>query len=157
MNRSACLAHQRSGERVDHPGRHALDSAAAGWTELANAGDAVVAVESVLLVDDDAWVRRSLARVLETAGLVVLNAQGGEALSLLSDPELPVDLLVLDIMMPGLSGLTVARRASSLRPDMGILFISGRVILPEGDPHPEVTGPLAFSENPSKLTCSSKR
>lgn len=81
----------------------------------------------------------------------------GEALSLLSDPELSVDLLVLDIMMPGLSGLTVARRASSLRPDMGILFISGRVILPEGDPHPEVTGPLAFSENPSKLTCSSKR
>ena len=77
MNRSACLAHQRSGERVDHPGRHALDSAAAGWTELANAGDAVVAVESVLLVDDDAWVRRSLARVLETAGLVVLTAQGG--------------------------------------------------------------------------------
>ena len=81
--------------------------------------------------------------------MAVLTAPGPvEALELLSDPEVSVDLLVLDIMMPGLSGLTVAHRASSLRPAMSILFISGLVILPKSDPHPEVTGPTRFLRKP---------
>ena len=149
MTQRGSAVRQLSGERFDHAVRQALDSTAVEWVESLDVEDAADVVKSVLLVDDDLWVLRSLSRALETTGLRVLTAPGSEeAMALLSDPEVRVDLLVLDVMMPGLSGLTVAPRASSLRPGMGILFISGRVILPEGDPHPEVTGPTRFLRKP---------
>ena len=63
---------------------------------------------TVLLVDDNEFVLRPLARYLSEVGFIVLQARDGEeALCQINDQ---VDLVVLDIMMPGLSGLEVLKR-----------------------------------------------
>jgi len=63
----------------------------------------------VLLVDDDALVRRTLTTMLESSDYCVLAcADGTEALALIERAS--VDLAILDVMMPGLSGLEVCRR-----------------------------------------------
>lgn len=67
-----------------------------------------VAGGTVLVVDDDASIRRVLAKTLERAGHTVLLAAGGhQALSLLRSHALDIDLVVLDVIMPDLSGWTV--------------------------------------------------
>ena len=76
----------------------------------------------VLVVDDNPVVR-SLARyALESAGITVHDAaDGAEALTLLASGQADVDCVVLDIMMPGLSGhdvLTALREAKRGRPDV---------------------------------------
>ncbi len=64
---------------------------------------------TILVVDDEEHVRKLLQRILEDAGYDVLTAGSGEeALNILSQQkEHSPDLLILDIMMPGLSGLEV--------------------------------------------------
>jgi two-component system, cell cycle sensor histidine kinase and response regulator CckA len=82
--------------------------------------------ETVLLVEDDAAVRRVATRILQSLGYQVLEAAGGrDALVPLADPGVHVDLLLTDVVMPGMSGRTVAERALQLRPQLKILFASG--------------------------------
>jgi CheY-like chemotaxis protein len=58
----------------------------------------------LLLVDDDGELRESLAELFEDEGYVTaLAANGGEALDLLRAPDLP-DLIIVDLMMPGMNG-----------------------------------------------------
>jgi CheY-like chemotaxis protein len=78
---------------------------------------------SAIVVDDEPQVRRLLARMLGELGFsVTVAACGAEALSLLVDPT---DLVVLDMRLPDLSGLDVARLVRQRWPDVPILFISG--------------------------------
>lgn len=80
--------------------------------------------ERVLLVDDDDDVRSTVCQMLSDASYRVTSASSGtEAMDLMRD-DVP-DVLVLDIAMPGVSGLTVARDARQKTPDLPILFISG--------------------------------
>jgi CheY-like chemotaxis protein len=90
----------------------------------------------VLVVDDDPDVRDLLISVLEEHGItVVAAAAGGEALRILgADPS--IDLLLTDVMMPGITGITLAERAAALRPDLKIIFASA---YPGAGPPP---GPL---------------
>lgn len=83
--------------------------------------------ELVLVVEDDDGIRRLLRRTLEDAGYTVIDASNGSAaLELLAgDPTTPVDLLVTDVVMPGLSGTETADRAAELRPGLRVLFMSG--------------------------------
>ena len=105
--------------------------------------------ETILIVEDDPQVEAVLSRLLETTGLRVLTEpEPKEAIALISDPEVRVDLIVLDVTLRGLSGFTVARRVSSLRPGMKILYISGTTILPQEDPHPELSGVVRFLRKP---------
>ena len=105
--------------------------------------------KTVLIVEDDAEVAQVLARLLETTGLRVLTAtEPKDAIALCSDPEVTIDLIVLDIMLPGLSGFTVAEKMSSLRPGIGILYVSGTVILPQDKPHPGLSGAVRFLAKP---------
>jgi CheY-like chemotaxis protein len=78
----------------------------------------------VLVVEDDPDVREVLTLGLEHEGMTVIDAAtGGEALRILGgDPTIAI--LVTDIMMPGITGITLAERAAALRPDLKILFIS---------------------------------
>ena len=79
----------------------------------------------VLIVDDDDAVRATTADVLNRVGYTVLQASGGkEALDLL-DAEGTIDVLLTDVVMPGMSGTTLARRVRVSRPQMPIVFISG--------------------------------
>ncbi len=80
---------------------------------------------AILLVDDDAAVRAVTPTILEDLGYRVRDASGGaEALALLAAGE-PVDLLLLDLAMPGMNGAEVARRAREIRPALPALFITG--------------------------------
>jgi len=82
--------------------------------------------ESVLIAEDDAAVRRVAERILDSAGYRVVSAGGGsEALELLDDPNVPYDLLLADVVMPGMRGDDRARRAVAMRPGLHVLFMSG--------------------------------
>ncbi len=80
----------------------------------------------VLVVEDEASVLRLVRRVLESEGMVVLSAQGAEEALLLSSQHGGViDLLLTDVVMPGLNGLELAQRVMAERPQMHVLFMSG--------------------------------
>jgi CheY-like chemotaxis protein len=81
----------------------------------------------VLLVDDEEMVRETLAAGLEGAGLAVLvAASGAEAVALLDAGE-PVDLLVTDLSMPGMDGMTLIRHARVRRKGLPVLVLTGFV------------------------------
>jgi two-component system, cell cycle sensor histidine kinase and response regulator CckA len=81
---------------------------------------------TVLLVEDSDVVRDVVANMLEGGGLTVLQASGGEeALALARRGEAPIDLLLTDIVMPGMSGVELADRMERERPDVRILFMTG--------------------------------
>lgn len=80
----------------------------------------------VLLVEDEAPVRAFAARALRLRGYSVIEAETGEeALELLEDAELNVDIFVTDVVMPGMDGPTWVRKAQEARPDVRVIFVSG--------------------------------
>jgi two-component system response regulator MprA len=81
--------------------------------------------ERVLIVEDDAPVRRMLERSLGAEGFEVRSAaDGGAALALVEDSA--PDLVVLDVAMPGLSGLEVCRRLREKGLTGGVLMLTAR-------------------------------
>ena len=79
---------------------------------------------AILLVEDDESMRAFLTRSLTRVGHEVLSVSDGfEALPFIVDGEF--DLLVTDIVMPGMDGLELARRSSPQIPDMKVIFITG--------------------------------
>jgi len=82
--------------------------------------------ETILLVDDEETVRRFSSRVLEKHGFTVLTASGGpDALAVAEQHGRPLDLLLTDVMMPGMNGRELAESLLALRPSLRVLFISG--------------------------------
>jgi PAS domain S-box-containing protein len=82
--------------------------------------------ETVLLIEDDADVRRVVERGLGRYGYRVIVASGGEqALQLLREGAAAVDVLVSDVVMPEINGIRVAREARLLRPELPIILVSG--------------------------------
>ena len=81
---------------------------------------------TILLVEDDPVVRHVVRLLLELDGDSVLEAKDGDdALSILERYQGAVDLLLTDVMMPGLSGAEVCHRVREGRPGLPTLFISG--------------------------------
>lgn len=82
-------------------------------------------LESVLLVEDEATVREVARRILTKGGYQVIAAGSGEeALALLAKGP-PVDLLLTDVVMPGTSGVELARQALLSHPGLRVLYMSG--------------------------------
>jgi two-component system cell cycle sensor histidine kinase/response regulator CckA len=82
--------------------------------------------ETVLLVEDEEIVRTLVQEMLEDDGYVVLAAAGGgEALELARAYEGQIDVLLTDVVMPGLSGQQLAGQLVDERPDVRVLFASG--------------------------------
>ncbi len=80
----------------------------------------------VMVVEDEASVLRLVRRVLESASMVVLSAQDAEEALLLSAQHAgPIDLLLTDVLMPGVNGIDLAQRLLAERPQMRVLFMSG--------------------------------
>lgn len=78
---------------------------------------------AVLVVDDDAAIRRSLERGLRLSGFAVRTAADGpEALAAIEDT--PPDVLVLDVSMPGMSGIEVCTRLRDAGRDLPVLMLS---------------------------------
>jgi PAS domain S-box-containing protein len=81
---------------------------------------------TVLVVEDEERVRRLTCRILESCGFGVVEAADGQtALDLLHGGETPVDALVSDVVMPGMSGPDLVARARRQRPDLPVLLLSG--------------------------------
>jgi two-component system cell cycle sensor histidine kinase/response regulator CckA len=80
---------------------------------------------TVLLVEDEPMVRSVAERALTRHGYTVITADNGEdALEIIAKNE-PIDLLISDVVMPGMDGPTMVREARQSRPDLKILFMSG--------------------------------
>ena len=78
----------------------------------------------ILLAEDDGSMRDFLARALRKAGHQVVDVGDGlEAMSTLT--EEPMDLLLADVVMPGLDGIELARRAAKEQPGLKVMFITG--------------------------------
>jgi two-component system, cell cycle sensor histidine kinase and response regulator CckA len=84
------------------------------------------ALETVLLVDDQDDVRSLLAEVLRLGAYRVLEAKNGvQALTLAETHAAPIDLLVTDIVMPGISGVQLADALRTQNANLKVLFMSG--------------------------------
>jgi len=81
---------------------------------------------TVLIVEDESAVLLAAARILTGHGYKVrMRTDAADALQVLGDDATPVDILVTDVVMPGLSGVDLARKAHELRPKLPVLFMSG--------------------------------
>jgi two-component system cell cycle sensor histidine kinase/response regulator CckA len=106
----------------------------------------------VLLVEDEAPVRAFASRALQLRGFTVLEAESAEdALEILEDAALHVDVFVTDVVMPGIDGPGWVRRALTTRPEARVVFMSGYAEETFGDrqaciPH-SVFLPKPFSLN----------
>jgi PAS domain S-box-containing protein len=82
--------------------------------------------ETILLVEDDELVLDMQRRVLTRCGYrVIATLSPEEAVELCGEGELRVDLLVTDVVMPGMNGRELARRVVELQPDVRVLYVSG--------------------------------
>jgi signal transduction histidine kinase/ActR/RegA family two-component response regulator len=91
-----------------------------GQNELRSA-----ARERVLVCDDNVELRGLMSTMLATLGFdVTVSLSGAQALATIESSE-PFDLLVTDVIMPGMRGPELASRASELLPDLKVLFVSG--------------------------------
>ncbi len=82
--------------------------------------------ETVLLVEDEDAVRTLVLAILKQKGYAVLTARnGGEALLVCERHSGSIDLMLTDVVMPGMGGKDLARRLAPLRPEMKTLYMSG--------------------------------
>jgi CheY-like chemotaxis protein len=82
--------------------------------------------ETILIVEDDPSTRKVTQRVLAKAGYSILEAPNGEeALDLLANNPGGIDLVLTDLMMPGISGIDLAARLAELKPDLPVIMMSG--------------------------------
>jgi CheY-like chemotaxis protein len=82
--------------------------------------------ETILLVDDEPLVRESTRRMLSSLGYSVITAKNSEeALAIANERLDSIDLVISDVIMPGMNGLELARELSRRRPLVKVLFVSG--------------------------------
>jgi CheY-like chemotaxis protein len=101
--------------------------------------------KTILVVEDDREVRDLAVVVLEAEGYRVLVAESGDDAHrlLLADPDLPIDLLFTDVVMPGrLDGIDLANVARSLRPGLAVLFATGFANLVRPGRDRDLRGPV---------------
>ncbi len=78
---------------------------------------------TILVVDDDAEMREVLRRVLASFGSVLEASNGKDGLRLVSDGK--PDLMLLDVVMPGMDGLEVLKAARALAPGLPVVMLTG--------------------------------
>jgi PAS domain S-box-containing protein len=82
--------------------------------------------ETILLVEDEDLVRDMAVESLEQYGYAVISAANGEeGLRLCRDFEGRIDLVITDVVMPGMSGRELAEHIAALRPETSVLYMSG--------------------------------
>jgi len=83
-------------------------------------------LETILLVEDEAFVRKAAAEVLESAGYrLMIAGSPAEALELCRESCETVDLILADVVMPGMSGHELAAKFEKLCPRSRVLLMSG--------------------------------
>jgi two-component system cell cycle sensor histidine kinase/response regulator CckA len=86
----------------------------------------VTGQDTILLVEDEEAVRSFAARALRMRGYHVLEAGGGEeALEIVRDPSIQIDLVITDVVMPNMDGPTLVRHVKEMKPGLAVIFMSG--------------------------------
>jgi len=107
--------------------------------------------QTLLIVEDDEDVRRAVAEHLPSLGYQVLTAHPSEAMDLVRQRAGTIDLLITDVVMPGMSGPELAENARAEQPGMAVLFMSGYI----DDPvtrHGVVESKAPFLQKPFTLS-----
>jgi len=82
--------------------------------------------ETILIVEDESALRELARELLEANGYKVIEADRGEkAIQLVEHSHTPIDLLLTDVVMPGIGGKQLAKRLVELRPGLHVLYMSG--------------------------------
>ena len=112
--------------------------------------------ETLLLAEDEAGIRAMTRVYLESMGYKVLEAENGsEALRISREYKETIDLLITDIVMPGMRGDDLVRIMQKERPDMAAVFISGYADLGKLEADiPFVEKPFAFPELGARVRSS---
>ena len=113
--------------------------------------------ETVLLVEDEESVRELVRITLSSRGYKVLEAENGECgLQISEDYKEPIDILITDVVMPGIGGRDLAKKLLALRPTVSVLYLSGYTedaVIDQGAPSPAV----AFLQKPFTLQNLAKK
>ena len=81
---------------------------------------------TVLLVEDEPSVRQSIRRMLERFGYAIVEATDGESgIAVAAQHGRDIDIVLTDLMMPGMNGRTFADKLTALREDLPVIFMSG--------------------------------
>jgi len=83
------------------------------------------ASETVLLVEDEESVRQLVRELLEAQGYKILEAEDGEKALRIADTHPDIDLLITDVVMPGMSGRELSARLCASHPHTKLLYLSG--------------------------------
>jgi len=82
--------------------------------------------KTILLVEDERALRRLTHKMLLDMGLAVLEAENAaQAIEIAERTQSPIDVLLTDVVMPGMSGWTLAETLTAMRPEMKVLYMSG--------------------------------
>lgn len=104
---------------------------------------------TILVVDDEPAIRSLIRHALAPQGYTILLASGGrEALQLCTAHQGPIQLLLTDLLMPGMNGLELALKVQAIRPQTRILYLSESSVVGGAfadEPH------LAFLPKPFSL------
>jgi PAS domain S-box-containing protein len=88
--------------------------------------DALCGIETVLLVEDNPSLRTLTCEFLQKLGYTILEAADGEeAITRVQQYNRPIDLLLTDVVMPGMNGREMATRIRDRRPGLKVLYVSG--------------------------------
>lgn len=113
----------------------------------------------ILVVDDEPEIRKLVGAVISHAGYTALTADSGEhALTLVKKQKNPLELLITDVVQPGMSGPMLADRLTALQPDLKVLYISGydsthvvqKYVVEKG--HALLTKPFTIEELRAKVS-----
>jgi PAS domain S-box-containing protein len=107
---------------------------------------------TILVVDDDDAFRRGVHRILTRVGYNLLEARGGaEAVELHAKSSTGVDLLLTDLVMPGMSGEELANALRARQPSLKVIYMTGyaskALAAPAGEEGPASILPKPFREN----------
>jgi two-component system cell cycle sensor histidine kinase/response regulator CckA len=81
---------------------------------------------TILVVDDEPEIRKLVSAMLSTTGYSIILADTGEqAIKLFRKQPNAIDLLLADVVAPGMAGPTLADQLTELKPDLKVLFMSG--------------------------------
>jgi signal transduction histidine kinase/CheY-like chemotaxis protein len=114
-----------------------------------NSAETAFSGETVLVVEDAKPLRDLICEALSASGCTVLSARDGrEASQIVNERKGVIDLLLTDVIMPGISGPALAKQVRSLRPQTKILYMSGY----SGEFLPDMLTPgVSFIQKPFTL------
>src|SRR5436309_266632 len=113
---------------------------------------------TILVIDDEPEVRKLVGAMVGNFGCAVLTADSGEhALTLYRNNKGPIELLITDVIAPGMSGPMLADKLTELQPDLKVLYISGydnthvvqKYVVEKG--HELLTKPFTADEMQAKI------